>query len=147
MIQRIAGIIIGLAGIIAAVIQSFFGVFSYVAARIDSTTGGYLRTENDRITSDGSLNSLLSFGGHAFIAGILCSVISALALYLFLKKGQRILPGLLFLLAGCSNCLILFGAGLPVGIIIVIAGIVVITGKPSPLNHGPLIQNNKQMSD
>ncbi|MET1249896.1 hypothetical protein ABWW58_14040 [Sporolactobacillus sp. STCC-11] len=147
MFQRVSTCVISALGIIAAMIQSLFGGFSYLAARMDSGVNGYLRIENDRMTSIGALNSLLSFGSHAFIAGLLCALLSSFALYLYIKKGKKTLSGLCFLVAGSLNCLILFGTGLPVGILLVLVGMVVMAGKSDVITHKPPFINKNQMSE
>jgi hypothetical protein len=139
--------VIGALGIIAAMIQSLFGGFSYLAARMDNGVNGYLRIENDRMTSVGALNSLLSFGTHAFIAGLLCALLSAFALYLYIKKGKQTFSGLCFLIAGSLNCLILFGTGLPVGILLVFVGTIVMAGKSDIITPEPTLINKNRISE
>jgi hypothetical protein len=139
--------VIGALGIIAAMIQSLFGGFSYLAARMDSGVNGYLQIENDRMTSAGALNSLLSFGSHAFIAGLLCALLSAFALYLYIKKGKQTFSGLCFLIAGSLNCLILFGTGLPVGVLLVLVGTIVMAGKSDIITPEPTLINKNQISE
>ncbi|MCO7126804.1 hypothetical protein NIE88_13615 [Sporolactobacillus shoreicorticis] len=147
MFRRISVCAAGIIGIALTVIQFIFGACSYVAAHFDSGMINGLRLNTDRITSAGVLYSLETFSVHAFFAGLLCSAISAVALSVFIKKGWETIPGLCFLIAGSLNSLILFGAGLPAGIFLVIAGIAVISGKSNRITPKPPIIQRKKMSD
>ncbi|MFC6386709.1 hypothetical protein ACFP7A_08845 [Sporolactobacillus kofuensis] len=126
----------------AASAQALFGGFSYLAVQMDPMMTRYSHIKNNDITVRGIQSSLLSFGSHAFFAGLLCMLMSLIALLFLVKNRTPKFSGLLLLLAGVVNSLILFGTGLPVGIIVVIAGIIVITGKS--VVHTPYLPNHDQ---
>jgi len=147
MFRRITACVAGILGTILTVIQFIFGGFSYIAAHFDSGMIDELRLNTDQITSVGAIYSLNAFSIHAFFAGLLCSIISGTALYFFIKKRWHTIPGLCFLISGSLNSLILFGTGLPAGIILVITGIAAMAGKSDSITPKPPIVQKKEMSD
>ncbi|MCL1631911.1 hypothetical protein M3N64_08095 [Sporolactobacillus sp. CPB3-1] len=139
MIRHIFACVISVTGIAMTCVQMIFGAFTYVATLLDSRFIDHLQVNADLVTAHGAENSLQSFGCHAFIAGIVCFSMSLFALYYYVIKKQRLLSGLCFLLAGSLNCLILFGSGLPAGVMIIAAGVAVMAGKADMATPKPPI--------
>ncbi|WP_139693342.1 hypothetical protein [Sporolactobacillus terrae] len=114
MNRHVAACIIASLSVLSALIQSLFGGLTVLAALWTPSMRVTQFIKHDPLSASGALSSLLAFGSHAFMAGGISAAMAGIGLYLFIRKGFAVVCGLLFLVAGSLNCLILYGTGLPV---------------------------------
>lgn len=108
-------------GLLLILFQFFFGLFSLVLTQSYGTPH-FLITDTDKLTSHGALHSLRTFGSESMLAGF-AALLPAAGAFMICKGNKRLLlSGLLLILAGTANSVILYSAGLPAGIALMAAG-------------------------
>ncbi|GAY77482.1 hypothetical protein NBRC111894_3036 [Sporolactobacillus inulinus] len=133
MNRRVTACIIASLSVLSALIQSLFGGFTFLRALWAPSMRMTQLVKHDPLSASGALRSLISFGSHAFMAGGISAAMSGIGLYLFMRKGFAVVCGLLFLLAGSLNCLILYGTGLPVAVLLICTGMIMLALNSNPI--------------
>ncbi|WP_100488199.1 hypothetical protein [Sporolactobacillus pectinivorans] len=129
MHRRHAGKIIAIAGIALTAIQVIFGFSSIIIA--SHTDGKEVFAQiGGRNTAHGAVDGLVTFGLQALVAGTAAILLAAVALFLIKEGRWPTLSGLLFILAGTVNSIVLFSAGLPAGVVLMGAGMAALIRKP-----------------
>ncbi|MDD9148541.1 hypothetical protein OYT88_08275 [Sporolactobacillus sp. CQH2019] len=120
--RKLAEKIIGTMGTVLAALQAFFGLFLLIALRFPATQAGVVRSAG-MANVFGASDSLNAFSVQAVIAGTVSFAVAAAALFILNdKKGT--LTGMMLILAGAENSVVLFAAGLPAGLVLMAAGMI-----------------------
>lgn len=129
MHRRHVGKIIAVVGMALTFFQAVLGFFLIIFAK-PAEFAAVLINSGEKGTAIGAESSLFTFGFQALIAGVAAVLLGAAALYLTRDEKRMIFAGLLFIVAGTVNSVVLFAAGLPCGIVLMAAGIAVLIRKP-----------------
>ncbi|MFX3617269.1 MAG: hypothetical protein ACE3JK_07055 [Sporolactobacillus sp.] len=109
-------------GLSLSFFQLIFGVFSLLFTQIHGTES-FLFTHADRLTSSGAANSLRLFSTAAIFASATSLALASCAWLLHAYRNSSVLAGLMLIFAGAANSVILYFAGLPAGVILMVSGI------------------------
>lgn len=126
--RRLAERIIGVIGSGMAGLQALAGLILLIASRFSAVGAGIVKT-GGMANVHRAANSVTDFGVQALMAGVISSVIAAAALFILGNGKSGALPGIMLIIAGAENSVVLFAAGLPVGLVLMTAGIVALLRK------------------
>lgn len=109
-------------GLVCLGFQFLFGVFSMLVDHVQAIWPAFL-THTDTMTVRGAQASLENYSVQSMVAAATSFVLIAIA-FLISKHGKHLsVAGLLFIISGAANSVILFSTGLFAGVVLIAVGL------------------------